>query len=339
MAPLVVLSAVTLASQSLQGLCQLFDAKCANQLSLRTGERGVRGVFADETVNPGTTILQIPIGSCLRDDAANLKSDEWAVRLASCFLDLKNKDDKSDSQQAWLAMLPTDLSESLPVNWDESLVRRCLSRDLDLAVDFSYFARAEALYELQTHSSEPECQYALDIVLTRCCRVEPGIRLLAPIFDMLNHGGDRSNAEFFRKEDNLVVTTTKTVQAGFEVLIDYGESARPAWKCLLNYGFVPSDDDRIELLFDGVQYSLGANSIPYELVESISFKIGQSEVDLTPAVRTVLAECATRLANDILCDDQDEPTSRPEQLVKDLRLSRRLALLAFADGVREYQDA
>ena len=339
MATFVVLSVVSLASQSLQGLCHLFDAKCSSQLSLRVGESGVRGVFAEETVKPGTNVLQIPVGACLRDDAANLQSDEWAVRLASCFLELKKNEKKSKAQQAWLALLPTDLKESLPVHWDESLVRRCLSTGLDLAVDRSYFARAEALYQLQTHSSEPECQYALDIVQTRCCRVEPGIRLLAPIFDLLNHGGDQSNAEFFRDDDTLVVRTTETVEAGFEVLIDYGESARPAWKCLLNYGFVPSDDGRIELSFDGVEYSLGANSIPYELVESISFKIGQAEVDLTPAVRTVLAECATGMAGGNVRDDQEESTSRPEQLAKDLRLSRRLALLAFADGMRECQDA
>ena len=339
MAPLAALFVVSLAAPSLQGLCELFDVTCARHLSLKTGEKGVRGIFAEQPVLPGTTILQIPLAACLRDDEAPFESDEWAVRLAASFLDLKQSKKKSKAQQAWLALLPMDLREYLPVHWDESLIGACMSRDLDLAIDCSYFARAEALHQLQGYASEQECQDALDIVQTRCCRVEPGIRLLAPIFDFLNHGGDRSNAEFAREENCLVVRTTKTVQAGVEVLIDYGESARPGWKCLLNYGFVPTDDDRIDILFDDVKYSFGPNSIPFELVESISLKLGHAQADLTPAVCTVLFECATQMANRNIDGDEEEPTSWPEQLASDLRLSHRLALLAFANGLRDYQDA
>ena len=34
-------------------------------LSLKTGENGVRGIFVEQPVLPGTTILQIPLASCL----------------------------------------------------------------------------------------------------------------------------------------------------------------------------------------------------------------------------------------------------------------------------------
>jgi hypothetical protein len=338
MAPFAALMGLSLAFQSLPDLCNLFDASCISHLSLKTNENGVRGVFVDDEVPPGMTVLQIPIKACLRDDEAPLESGEWPVRMASCLLNLRKNEDKTEAQQVWLDLLPTDLSKSLPIHWDESLVRSCQSTDLELAVDSSYFVRADAMTQLQDcFPSERDCQDALDIVQTRSCRVEPGIRLLAPIFDLLNHGGNHANAEFLRIDEHLVVRTTRQVEAGSELLIDYGESARPAWKCLLSYGFVPTNDDMAELLVDGMRYSVGPESIPYELVEALSAKFGQTEVDLSLAVCNFLADCAEQITNnnDNESDDQ-EPPSRAAHLATDLRQSQRHALVAFARGLREY---
>ncbi len=44
------------------------------------------------------------------------------------------------------------------------------------------------------------------------------------------------------REARLVVRATRDIATGEEVLIDYGDSARPQWRCLASYGFVPSDD-------------------------------------------------------------------------------------------------
>ena len=67
-----------------------------------------------------------------------------------------------------------------------------------------------------------------------------------------------------------------------EVLIDYGDSARPAWKCLSSYGFVPEhspdgsggDDDVegcvAEVYVGGIRYEVGPATVPYEMVEAMA---------------------------------------------------------------------
>jgi hypothetical protein len=172
-----------------------------------------------------------------------------------------------------------------------------------------------------------KCHDALDIVQTRSCRVErklfgdddgddddnvpprvwgPPIRIIAPVFDFINHGGSGSSSNAcFGLEDNvngnnnnnnilindlsrwLVVRATRTINKGDEILIDYGDSARPQWKCLTSYGFVPSlsrlsstvnykeeeeeenenTDNEAELWMHGRRFMVNSLSVPYELVE------------------------------------------------------------------------
>lgn len=181
-----------------------------------------------------------------------------------------------------------------------------------------------------------KCHDALDIVQTRSCRVErklfgdddhdhddvpprvwgPPIRIIAPVFDFINHGGSGNSNAYFSLVDNiingsnynnnmllddssrwLVVRATRTINKGDEILIDYGDSARPQWKCLTSYGFVPSSsrlsstvlstntydnnvnlnyykeeeidvsDNEAELWMHGRRFMVNALSVPYELVE------------------------------------------------------------------------
>ena len=156
---------------------------------------------------------------------------------------------------------------------------------------------------------------------TRACRVErkcedgvqwgPPLRVVAPVFDFINHGGCAGANAIFGVEcervfdlrgARLVVRATREIKRGEEVLIDYGGSARPQWRCLASYGFVPSgeaeaeagddggnavivdndaregdryDDDDVvfedgdvaELWMNGRRFEVGALSVPFELVE------------------------------------------------------------------------
>ena len=43
------------------------------------------------------------------------------------------------------------------------------------------------------------------------------------------------------------VRATCDIAEGEEVLIDYGDSARTAWRCLTSYGFVPEYDVDLEV--------------------------------------------------------------------------------------------
>jgi hypothetical protein len=154
------------------------------------------------------------------------------------------------------------------------------------------------------------CHHALDLVQTRSCRLEEDDsvyprRALAPVFDFINHGprshtikptisgtSGEANAYFEMEtmvhgdvgggsvEKFLVVRALRDLRRGEEVLIDYGSSARPAWKCLLSYGFVPQfirrtsddhddgedDENLAEVYMLGVKYEVTSDTVPVEMV-------------------------------------------------------------------------
>ena len=222
------------------------------------------------------------------------------------------------------------------------------------------------------------CSNAWDLVQTRSCRVEridgiqlcPPLRVLAPGFDFINHGscqhegGGSSNAYFGLEGDEdtdeddantgrglyLAVRARRGIKANEEILIDYGDSARPAWRCLASYGFVPNyrvdndatdddadDDDSdndndngqltfglaeesvAELFYNGVRYEVTRDTIPTELVEAayatyLEDEIGASAFDTDADADTDA--------------DVDEPTNMLPPNVA-LRIAKRMSDAAF----------
>mmetsp|Transcript_5586 Transcript_5586/g.16205 ORF Transcript_5586/g.16205 Transcript_5586/m.16205 type:complete len:540 (-) Transcript_5586:278-1897(-) len=266
---------------------------------------------------------------------------EWATRLGATLLEVRLRDDDTgdlsklhEGLSLWIAMLPDKdfLRASLPVHWDEETINAAKCTALELAVDTAYFTRAETVADISSRlresaeekvkdddSLEEICHDVLDIVQTRTCRVEredgggqwgPPLRLLAPIFDFMNHGSSGCNHEgcanaMFQLEGGgitdindayIVVKAIKDIDEDDEVLLDYGDSARPAWRCLASYGFVPdyrfldsneniSDEDGIrdecvaELYLDGVRFEVGPSTIPFEMVEAAAAAQSAEESD------------------------------------------------------------
>lgn len=233
-----------------------------------------------------------------------------------------------EARALWLSMLPDSifLRSSLPIHWDEEILESARSTALELAIDTAYFTRAEAIQNvvdaarqhfdlaqpihISTNELTTMCENALDIIQTRSCRPErrdhsqwgTPVRLLAPVFDFINHGGGASANAYFDLEGGevtdltapaLVVRASRTggIASNEQVTIDYGESARPAWKCLASYGFVPEykhsnndedDDDAnndnvAEIYMDGARYEVGPSTVPFDLVEAVSASLGKTE--------------------------------------------------------------
>ena len=184
--------------------------------------------------------------------------------------------------------------------------------------------------------------HALDLVQTRSCRLEDedgasdSRRALAPIFDFINHGSRNTasaNAYFALereqeqqqvppsdiKREFLVVRSMQDISQDEEVTMDYGASARPAWKCLLSYGFVPEykrtttdaesgGENLAEVYMKGVRYEVADDSVPIDMV-----------ADATP----------TPWVDE---DDSDDPESNKNiALTPDiaLRIGERIADAAF----------
>jgi hypothetical protein len=353
--------------QILDELCKLLDIEPQGTIRLDDESSAspnkhdsVRGVYLNHAVAAGNIILSIPLQNCLRDDEPpswfqqqDMTSEndsmyhpsDWATRLAASLLDRQQQlKARSGNQEAltetyhkgvflWLSLLPDAdfLRASLPVHWSEETLHDARCTALDLAVDSAYFARAEAMADLEAaydtihindgNSSDEElkdwrrlCENSLDVVQTRSCRVVyekdggaergPPIRLLAPVFDLINHGGKTlANAEFRLEEEEqdlkdsdgatggtrLVVRATRDLDANEQVLIDYGGSARPAWTCLASYGFVPppfrkggndnddeeDDDEHVaEVVIGGIRYEVTPISIPEGMIASMTASAG-----------------------------------------------------------------
>lgn len=295
----------------------------------------------------------------------------------------------------WLAMMPKKdcLRASLPIHWAEDIISQSKCTALELNIDASYFARAEAISDLvsaiKVDESDGTCSIGIDItkyednmeqiandifdiVQTRSCRAEridgsmqiirPSLRILAPIFDFINHGSchhegiGSANAYFGLEEGNddgggeeegadlfLVVRARRDIDTTTdEVLIDYGDSTRPAWRCLASYGFVPEyrkdeeeDNESVaEVYMDGVRYEVTSHTVPYEMVEAASASyLGE-----------IQGPSALLLDDDNVENDYENETILTPELA--LRIAKRVSDAAFQllidpqkDEVRSSNDA
>lgn len=275
-----------------------------------------------------------------------------------------------DAHKLWSSLLPDPqhLSASLPVHWPETTVVNARSTALELAVDSAFFARAEAVADLVrgfqqspyadifsndkskdvSVSMNELAHHALDLVQTRSCRLEDENgaddqscrRVLAPVFDFINHGSrnvDGANAYFSLEEECLVVRSMKDVSRDEEVTIDYGDSARPAWKCLLSYGFVSEykrttsgaedGENLAEVYMKGVRYEVADDSIPPDMVADASPQqwvednddddvLQTIEDDMTPPIIVLTPDIALRIAERI-ADAAYYLLLEPEQILDD----------------------
>mmetsp|Transcript_16996 Transcript_16996/g.25726 ORF Transcript_16996/g.25726 Transcript_16996/m.25726 type:complete len:413 (-) Transcript_16996:1013-2251(-) len=350
------------------------------RVSLET-KNVIRGVYLKEDVREGDMILSVPLEFCLCDDSppkwfpepkqqeenddelSYIKVQDWVTRLTAGLVDLRlqltNESNKvSPLQKAWLDLLPTDLNQILPIHWDDpSILTSTNCRPLELAVDSAYFAREHIIETLRAARPDIprlELETCLDLVQTRACRIEQRnednetmpLRVLGPMFDMINH--DRNpNAEFIRGDNNtLVVRALRTIPKKSQVLISYGvSSTQPAWRCLFSYGFVPEitdiyEDDAAELVVDGMRFEINPTEIPFELIQLEAQRDNvQDNVEdevLTPTIGNRIVQNLREAAEDLRQKNEEETKTIAHQLAANLRESNRRTLLACAGGLEEY---
>lgn len=279
------------------------------------------------------------------DDQVTVNNRRWVKRLAALLIDKQLAHEKGELEEMhlkiWFDLLPNKeiLRASLPIHWNDKLIQSTRCTALEIAVDTAFFDRAAIIQDLlkcwkvspsiDNAIDQKRCiENTLDVIQTRTCRVgrsvnpttEP-LRIVAPVFDFINHS-IMPNARFQLEEGGnyLTVRALADIPSGGEVLIDYGASTRPAWKCLSSYGFVPdfplttnerskgeyTDNEALaEVYMDGVRYEVGPSFIPEDMVAAAldSFLImgesGVTDADYIAQEETVelTADVALRLSN------------------------------------------
>jgi hypothetical protein len=368
---------------NLSRLISLLGGSPSDLLRLYTRPEGIRGVYLNKAVQQDETLLRMPLASCLRDDVPpswleqpgdKNDSDDghqavqiqgWVTRLAASLLHAQDNADRlPEGIQEWLDLLPKSLKESLPVYWSESTLQSTNCRPLELAVDSAFFARADPLIDLSSsNQTEEQIERALDLVQTRACRCSTleasidesssatsDLRVLVPVFDMINHHYE-PNAEFFRHGDSMVVRAVRDIEADEEVMIHYGSATMPVWKSLFSYGFVPSveeiyEHNAAEIVVDNYRFEVSPTEIPFELVQYQAQKLGYEDlenVEFTPeighAIVKELEASASALVEESATEDDPVVSSQETlQLVSSLKESHRRTLLTCAGGLREFVE-
>jgi hypothetical protein len=347
-------------------LCQDLKVEPEDQTYLQYSANGIRGIHVTQAVDAGETLIKIPLTNsmCLRDDTSPIQitddpnNNKWAARLAAAFLEKQASRTRSFEMYCKLLPDPDLLAASLPVHWNSDVLTMASSTALELQIDTAFFSRAQAIEDvvmgLQGKYDKQQVKYALDLVQTRSCRltIEDGrdVRCLIPVFDMINHDVN-PNAEFVLQHGYVIVRALSPLKENDQILIDYGASARPAYKCLASYGFVPKfeaeDESALaEVYLDGVRYEVGPQSIPEAMVTAMMIDDPHhvpEEVELTPeiAIRLArrLADVAFQLLLDPLEDDKDDETPSEIlglQLAKSLRWYQHRVLNACSTGLSNW---
>lgn len=370
-------------------------------LRLEEPSEGIRGVYLNRDVSKGDIILSIPLSECLTeqqipnwmsgfDDESNQEQggyfnpSAWATRLASVLIDQQLRTDSSGSTQLWFSLLPNPnyLKASLPIHWPDEILRSAQCSALEISVDSMFFARSAAVQDLMEalelndsvlNLDDAErrrlCEDALDLVQTRTCRPyaheewRPAIRVLAPVFDFLNHPTTgEANANFGLEDESVVVRARSAISQDEEVFIDYGESTRPSWKCLSSYGFVPdsryaaTEDEEskhvAEVYIEGNRYEVQPDSIPEDMVAYVAASIDptfdpEEPVNLTRELAVHMARRISDVAYQLILEPSYVDTSEAVeaetilayQLAAELRWNQHRILMACSEGLRDFAAA
>lgn len=220
---------------------------------------------------------------------APYESAPWGVRLAWKILRMKEEGLQCPWSE-YISSLPQSPVPGPLTTWswecvDNLRAYKPMARQLDHALWMASSAwssinmeRAENIDSIANAKvSEDEFKWALSVVHSRTFgtagrRGGVGARMLVPFFDMLNHGGDfsvspigDSNPEFvpmdnvrwdivpkLGREPLMVLTATRDIQKGEELLLSYGERSNDEW--VLHYGFLPPKNPHDDvIIFDSIE--------------------------------------------------------------------------------------
>jgi hypothetical protein len=335
-------------------------------LSVFSGTRG-RGLVATRHIASGEVLLSVPLDACAfaDDDAprpdlsteglADFGRVPWWARLACRLLYERSLGSGGEYAPA-LQLIPTRLSTTPLV--DDTLVdllvecyppagRQCAALRNAVAAAYAYLCTSAESEALLSKASYEDFLHAVAVVHSRCYghfdeTTRRWVRVMVPLCDMANHGGDRAlppraggamevvddgNLRWDIHGGCLLMSAIRDVAPGEEALFSYREQSNDHF--LLYYGFVPPDNAHDDLiLFDNEDH----------LVSWWTQTYGPSTADdLVSSVRQAVAAVEADVAADPLDLLDAGANSKQLKVLPGLREDNRLdaAFLVCFGGDRE----
>ncbi|GAX76985.1 hypothetical protein CEUSTIGMA_g4432.t1 [Chlamydomonas eustigma] len=260
----------------------------SRKAGLYEGENGERGMVSLQDLKAGETLFRVPLKLALTDfpedeesNALLYKGAPWSVRLSAKLL-RQVAAGSSCPYWPYLQVLPQQVPAPLETFCWEDMQ------------DIQYGPGQASLHEYNWlvsdaysrctpksigGASQELFQWAMSVVHSRTFgNASPGggvgVRMLVPMVDMLNHGGDVTESgmladpnhsatdnvrwDVTQRSDGtweMVVSATQAVPAGYQLLLSYGE--RSSDDFFLHYGFVPQGNPHEEVqLFCSLEEAL-----------------------------------------------------------------------------------
>ena len=363
----------------------LLDALGANErATCSTNADGVRGLFAKRPLARGEPVLEVPLGEfALMDDPGSQTT--WSRQLARKVVELRRRalerDEATTIMRHYAMSLPKFGAPAIGLANDPSRVRAlAVEWDCKEAVaDMTTFAKqvddsyAREL-ELDQTLREDEWRWAVSLVHSRTFRIEdergkrPTRRALIAAADLLNHSSvkEEVNCDWSANDEYFVVSTTREVREGEELLISYGEQCDRHFA--LFYGFVPRRNpyNRVKLFFNGrealdwYQALCGAppdapgwHNEKERVVKLVCDKYGTYKLDKATGLRRRVIqdlylgeggkvnESMLLLFNE-MCGDEDMAIAAVRERAKELRekmIEATARIDASLDGLDDYSRA
>ncbi|KAK9805479.1 hypothetical protein WJX72_000563 [[Myrmecia] bisecta] len=236
------------------------------------GEDEQRGILCVSDIPKGQVIMRVPLRLALVDHEDDLEAKAalyaeapWSVRLAAKLLRELAKGHESP-WAAYLQVLPAVVDGPLTTfAWGD--FKEIQYDPMMEQVHAGSWLLSDAYPRLEGEAiggaTREQFEWAMSVVHSRTFGSAAeeggvGVRMLLPLVDMLNHGGDETafllqdpsrpadNVEWElvspqkspSEEWEMVVSAKRDIQEGEEVLLSYGERSNDDF--FLHYGFVPA---------------------------------------------------------------------------------------------------
>ena len=175
-------------------------------------------------LDPHELLTVTPLNACL--------SAGSSAELVDTIVEEKRKGERSELYH-YLTSCCEPASWTLPRFWSTSQIERV--RCPSLSERMMEEKRAVASAESKDHI------WAEAVVSTRAAYVDDGRIALVPMLDMINHCPWGKPTSCVVNDQHVELSTAARFEDGQEVFIKYGDLSNSAM--LLDYGFLPNDDD------------------------------------------------------------------------------------------------